>query len=68
MRRTLASLASTPSVMPDRVAVAAARVFEAQRLGLASRHRHQLALINLERAAGAPLAEALKPDTPLPLR
>ncbi len=60
MRQTLQLLKGTPNVMASQVATTEAQVLEASRLELAARWRYHLALLNLERALGEPLSEALE--------
>jgi len=61
MRQTLTTLKSTPNAMPDQVAATEAQLAESLRLDLGARWRYRLALLDLERAVGAPLADVLKP-------
>lgn len=60
MRQTLATLRNTPNVMPDQVAATELQLVETLRLDLGSHWRYHLALLNLERALGAPLCETIK--------
>ena len=57
MRRTLATLQATPNTLPDQIADTEVQIVESDRLDLAARQRYCLALINLERTVGKPLAE-----------
>ena len=60
MRRTLATLQTTPNTLPDQIAATELQIAESERLDLAARQRYHLALINLERAIGKPLSELPK--------
>ena len=60
MRQTLATLQSTPSVMPDQIAAVEVQLVESLRLDLGCRSRGRLARLNLERIIGSPL-ETVKP-------
>jgi len=57
MRQTLATLKSTPNIMPDQVAAAELQLVETLRLDLTTRWQYQLALLNLEQTLGAPLPQ-----------
>jgi hypothetical protein len=59
MRRTLATLKGVPDAMPDQVAATELQIVESARLDSGARWRYRLALLNLERALGAPLADFL---------
>jgi outer membrane protein TolC len=64
MRKALATMESTPNVMPDQLASAKVQVADSARLQLQSRYRYDLAAIALERALGTPLAEAMNRIAP----
>jgi outer membrane protein TolC len=64
MKRTLAAMESAPGVMPEQLAMARLQCLESERIKIESAHRCREALIALERAAGAPLAEILPSVAP----
>jgi outer membrane protein TolC len=55
MRQTLATLKSTPDILPEQVAAAELQLVETLRYELNTRWQYQLALLNLEQTLGAPL-------------
>ena len=55
MRHTLATLDSTPNIMPEQVAAAELDLVEALRFGLNTSWQYELALLNLERTLGGPI-------------
>jgi outer membrane protein TolC len=55
MRQTLATLKSTPNIMPREVAAAELQLVETLRFVLDTHWQYQLALFNLERTIGTPL-------------
>ena len=57
MRQTLATLKSTPNIMPEQVAAAELQLVESLRFALNTRWQYQLAWLNLEQALGAPLRQ-----------
>jgi outer membrane protein TolC len=63
MQQTLQLLKATPNLMRTQVTSAEAQIHEAARLEMAAGWQYQLALLNLERVLGEPLAELLRiPD------
>jgi outer membrane protein TolC len=62
MRRTLELLERTRGLTRADVAATEMQFLEASRIEMGSRWRHELALLNLERALGRPLHEVLKPS------
>lgn len=63
MRHALQLMKATPNLMPSQVAATEAQILESSRIDLAARWRYHAALLNLERAVGEPLAEALETGT-----
>jgi outer membrane protein TolC len=61
MRRTLELLGRTRGLMRTDIATTEMQFLEASRIEMGSRWRHELALLNLERALGRPLHEVFKP-------
>ena len=58
MRQTIATLQSTPSVMPDQIAAAQVQLVEALRLDLGCRSRSRLAQLDVQRTLGPRLYES----------